>query len=83
MFAPSRDQARRFFIDTWAKYRIGAKPCPGWSTLCSKCSCSILNIMRSWSTPERYVERDYLPEAGAFNRSCTCHCTWQWRNNCR
>ena len=24
MFTPTRDEARRFFIDAWAKYRAGA-----------------------------------------------------------
>lgn len=66
MFAPTRDQARRFFSDTWAKYNRGEA--------LSGLEHTVLEVLllhpeyhAILEVPDRYVERDYLPEAGGIN----------------
>lgn len=66
MFNPSRDQARRFFFDAWQKFRT--------SQPLSDLEAIALELMRQhpeyhaiFDSPERYVERDYLPESGEAN----------------
>jgi len=66
MFAPTRDEARRFFVDAWAKYRAGA-------TLADleKTAVTLIVLHPEYhailDNPERHVDRDYAPEAGAVN----------------
>jgi hypothetical protein len=66
MFAPSRDQARRFFIDTWAKYNRGEALSGLEHTV-----LQVLLLHPEYHTileqADRYVERDYLPETGDIN----------------
>lgn len=66
MFAPSRDQARRFFFDTWAKSTRGE----ALSGL-EHTALHVLLLHPEYhpilERPDRYVERDYLPEAGDIN----------------
>ena len=66
MFAPSRDEARAFFFDTWAKYRRG-EPLSGLEA-------TVLNVLLLH--PEyhpiledagQHRERDYTPESGELN----------------
>jgi hypothetical protein len=66
MFSPSRDQARRFFFDTWQHYREGQPLEPlGRSAL----AVILLHpeYHRLLDQPERYLERDYAPEGGDLN----------------
>jgi hypothetical protein len=66
MFAPTRDQSRRFFIDAWAKYRSGA-PIEGLE----KTAVSLVALHPEYhamlETPERHLQRDYMPESGSVN----------------
>lgn len=66
MFNPSREEARRFFFDTWRKYRIN-------ETL-SGLEGTALDIILQHpeyhamlSEPDKYIDRDYLPEFGETN----------------
>src|SRR5690349_23906424 len=61
MFAPSRDEARRFFVDAWAKYRAGAALEGIEST-----AVALIALHPEYHTlledPARHLERDYVPE---------------------
>lgn len=66
MYAPTRDQARQFFFDTWKKYRQSV-PLSGLESLA-------LNVMLAHPEyhdlidhPERHVDRDYAPGDGLIN----------------
>jgi hypothetical protein len=66
MFSPSRDQARRFFFDAWAKFRAG-------QPLSDLESIAVGHIGRHpeyhamLEQPERYLEREWPPELGETN----------------
>ena len=66
MFAPTRDEARRFFIDAWAKHRAGA-------TLAGleKSAVTLMMLHPEYHAilddPERHLQRDYEPAGGAVN----------------
>lgn len=66
MFAPSRDQARLFFFETWRKYRLG-------ETLSDleKVALQVISLHPEYHAllddPDRNLNRDYLPEHGAMN----------------
>lgn len=66
MFTPTREEARRFFIETWDKYRRGAS-----LTQMEALTLEILLQHPEYHVvledAERYVDRDYPPEAGAVN----------------
>ena len=66
MFNPSRDEARRFLIDAWAKHRAGAP----LSDL-EKITAGLIALHPEYHTafeqPDRFAERDYAPEAGDVN----------------
>lgn len=66
MFNPSRDQARQFLFDTWAKHRQQAP-----LTDLERIAFSVLSRHPEYQpivdAPERYRERDYLPEFGETN----------------
>jgi Domain of unknown function (DUF1841) len=66
MFSPTRDQARSFFFQTWAKFRRG-------ETLLGL-EQTVLGVILLHSDyqplleqPERYLGREFLPEAGDVN----------------
>jgi Domain of unknown function (DUF1841) len=66
MFTPTRDEARRFFVDAWAKYRAGA-PIEGLE----KTAVGLVALHPEYhaivEAPERHVERDFAPESGTVN----------------
>ncbi|WP_137936702.1 DUF1841 family protein [Chitinivorax sp. B] len=66
MFNPTRDQARQFLFDTWRKYRE-QQPL----TDLEKITIGILVAHPEYHTmldqPDRYLDRDYLPEHGNTN----------------
>lgn len=66
MFAPSRDAARRFFIDTWMKYKA-----QGSLTDLEKVALQVILLHPEYhavlENPERSLERDYTPEGGELN----------------
>jgi hypothetical protein len=66
MFTPTRDEARRFFVDAWAKYRAGAP-----IEALEKTAVGLVALHPEYhaivEAPERHVERDYAPESGSVN----------------
>lgn len=66
MFAPSRDDARRFFFDTWQKYRRGEA-----LTDLEKVALHVISLHPEYHAlldrPEQHRERDYSPESGQVN----------------
>jgi hypothetical protein len=66
VFNPSRDQARQFLFDTWSKY--------GQRQALSGLESMLLEILLQHpeyhallNAPEKYMEREYLPEQGETN----------------
>lgn len=66
MFTPSRDQARRFFFDVWAKYRAG-QPLAGVERTALEVVLAHPEYHALLEAPERHRDRDYPPEAGETN----------------
>jgi len=66
MFAPTRDEARRFLTDTWAKCRAGQPLSPLEQTTAGLIALHP-EYHALFEAPERHVERDYAPEDGAVN----------------
>jgi hypothetical protein len=66
MFAPSRDQARRFLFDVWQRYR-GDQPLAGLEQTALEVILLHPEYRAILDAPERYLDRDYAPEAGELN----------------
>jgi len=66
MFAPTRDEARRFLIETWAKQRAGA-PLEGLQRKAAALIALHPEYHALLEDPERHRDRDYAPESGAVN----------------
>ncbi len=66
MFSPSRDEARRFLIEAWAKYRAGT-PLTGLEQIAAHIISLHPEYHRMLEAPEPHVDHDYLPETGAIN----------------
>ncbi len=66
MFAPSRDEARRFLVDAWAKRRAGEALSP-----LERIAADLISQHPEYHAfveqPERFVERDFGPEGGKTN----------------
>jgi hypothetical protein len=66
MFNPSRDQARRFFFEAWAKFRR-REPLADMEALVVEHIGRHPEYHAVLEAPERYQERDWLPELGETN----------------
>ncbi len=66
MFNPSRDQARRFFFDAWQKFR-SRQPLSDLEAIALELMQQHPEYHAVFDNPERYVERNYLPESGEAN----------------
>jgi hypothetical protein len=66
MFAPSRDEARRFLVDAWAKRRRG-EPLSGLDRIAADLIALHPEYHAFVERPERYVDRDFKPEGGETN----------------
>jgi hypothetical protein len=66
MFTPSRDEARRFLANAWAKYRAGA-PLAGLEPVAAGIIALHPEYHAVLEDPDRHRDRDYRPEAGAVN----------------
>ena len=66
MFNPSRDEARRFLIEAWAKYRA-QQPLTALETLASGLIASHPEYHATFEHSEQHAERDYAPETGDIN----------------
>ena len=66
MFNPSRDQARKFFFDTWAKYQAG-QTLEGAENLALQALLTHPEYHALLGQTERYLDKDYAPESGETN----------------
>lgn len=66
MFAPSRDESRRFLIDAWAKHRAGA-PLSGLERTAASLIAMHPEYHGLLEDGERNLERDWTPEGGTEN----------------
>lgn len=66
MFNPSREQVRQFFFDVWSKYRAG-QPLEGAERTALDAILAHPEYHALLDQPERYRDRDYLPQAGELN----------------
>ena len=66
MFNPSRDEARRFFFETWKKYRSGEPLQP-----LEQIAFNVIALHPEYhpllDDPDRNLDRDYAPADGAVN----------------
>ena len=66
MFNPSRDEVRRFFSDTWGKYRRGEK-LSGLEATALEVIVLHPEYHSLLEDSERVVEREFAPEGGELN----------------
>src|SRR5574338_31433 len=66
MFAPSRDEARRFFFESWAKYRRG-EPLEGLEGVALQVILLHPEYQALLEQPGTYQHREYGPESGEMN----------------
>jgi len=66
MFSPSRDQARSFLFDTWAKFQRG-EPLTGLEQTAIDVILLHPEYHRLLEQRERNVDRDFAPESGQLN----------------
>ena len=66
MFTPSRDEARRFLVDAWAKYRAGA-PLGGLEQKAAALIALHPEYHGLLEDPERHLQQDFGPEGGEAN----------------
>ena len=66
MFTPSRDEARRFLAEAWAKQRDGrrCRRSSARSSTSSRCTPRYHALLED---ADRNLDRDFAPEAGAVN----------------
>ena len=66
MFAPTRDEVRRFFFDTWGKYRRGDS-LEGLESVAIEVLLMHPEYHPMLDAPERHADRDYTPDSGELN----------------
>lgn len=66
MFTPSRDEARRFLVDAWRKYRA-SQPLSGLEQKAVALVAMHPEYHRVIEDPQAYLDRDYRPEEGEIN----------------
>ena len=66
MFNPSRDEARRFLVESWRKRREGL-PLSGLETLAASIVAVHPEYHAILEAPEAHVDRDWRPETGDVN----------------
>jgi hypothetical protein len=66
MFAPSREEARRFIVDAWAKFRAGA-PLSDLERIVASLVAMHPEYHALLDDGERSLERDWTPDGGAVN----------------
>lgn len=66
MFAPNRDEARKFFFETWRKHRQ-REILSGLEDTALAVILQHPEYHKMLDDAERFLERDYLPEMGETN----------------
>src|SRR5262245_52284194 len=66
MFAPTREEARRFLVDAWRKVRTGEPVSP-----LERQAAELIALHPEYHAmlddPERHLDRDFVPEGGGIN----------------
>ena len=63
MFNPSRDEARRFLVSAWKKWRA-SEPLSGLEQQAAQLAALHPEYHAVLEAPERSLDRDWLPESG-------------------
>ena len=66
MYNPSRDDARRFLIDAWAKFRA-RQPLTGLEQIATQLIALHPEYQPILEAPDRNLDRDWRPEGGEAN----------------
>ncbi|HET7033836.1 MAG TPA: DUF1841 family protein [Casimicrobiaceae bacterium] len=66
MFNPSRDEARRFLMDTWEKFRA-REPLSGLERMAAELVALHPEYHPILEAPDRNLDRDWRPEGGEAN----------------
>ena len=66
MFAPTRDEARRFLVDAWGKYRA-QMPLSPLEQIAVRLIAMHPEYHAMLEAPDAHIERDYRPERGEVN----------------
>ena len=66
MFNPSRDEARRFLIGAWTKFRA-QEPLSALEQIAARLIALHPEYHPVLEAPERYLDRDWQPEGGEAN----------------
>jgi len=66
MFAPSRDEARRFLIDAWRRHRTG-EPASALEQTAARIVAMHPEYHAVLEAPQAHLDRDYRPEQGDVN----------------
>jgi hypothetical protein len=66
MFTPTREEARRFLVESWRKFRAG-EPISALERQAAGLIALHPEYHAMLDAPERHVERDFAPEGGAVN----------------
>jgi uncharacterized protein DUF1841 len=66
MFAPTRDESRRFLAEAWRKYRAG-EPLSGLEQTAAQLIAMHPEYHATLEAPDRHADRDYRPEDGDVN----------------
>jgi hypothetical protein len=66
VFNPTRDEARKFFFDAWAKYRAGGR-LDGLEAVALDVILLHPEYQSMLSDAERHADGDYAPEGGQAN----------------
>ncbi len=66
MYAPTREQARQFFFETWRKYRAD-EPLAGLEAVALQVLAAHPEYHAILDSPQRHAQREYAPESGQIN----------------
>jgi Domain of unknown function (DUF1841) len=66
VFNPSRSEARKFFIDTWQKYR-NQEALSDMEAVVVEALIAHPEYHRVVETPDQFIDKDFLPEFGDVN----------------
>ena len=66
MFAPTRDESRRFLTEAWRKYRAG-EPLSGLEQTAAQLIAMHPEYHAVVETPDLHMHREYRPEQGDIN----------------
>jgi hypothetical protein len=66
MYAPTRDEARRFLVDAWSKYR-GAQPLSALEQVAVTVISRHPEYHAVLEAPDRHLDKNYTPDDGETN----------------